>query len=86
MLCPLGMTAGKKSLLKSHWLWIIVAHTDFVLLSLFFFQVNLFSGALFIRLALGWNLYLAILLMLGMTCLCTITGQIGLIVIWCLHM
>ena len=38
------------------------------------FQVNLFSGALFIRLALGWNLYLAILLMLGMTCLCTITG------------
>ena len=39
------------------------------------FQVNLFSGALFIRLALGWNLYLAILLMLGMTCLCTITGK-----------
>jgi len=39
-------------------------------------SVNLFSGALFIRLALGWNLYLAILLMLGMTCLCTITGQL----------
>ena len=40
-------------------------------------QVNLFSGALFIRLALGWNLYLAILLMLGMTCLCTITGELN---------
>ena len=43
---------------------------------MFLFQVNLFSGALFIRLALGWNLYLAILLMLFLTCLCTITGRV----------
>ncbi|KAL9966230.1 hypothetical protein ACROYT_G024275 [Oculina patagonica] len=43
-------------------------------------SVNLFSGALFIRLALGWNLYLAILLMLGMTCLCTITGGLTAVI------
>ncbi|XP_068743589.1 sodium/myo-inositol cotransporter-like [Montipora capricornis] len=43
-------------------------------------SVNLFSGALFIRLALGWNLYLAILLMLGMTCLCTITGGLAAVI------
>ena len=58
------------------WLWSIVAQSDLICCVVNnIFQVNLFSGALFIRLALGWNLYLAILLMLGMTCLCTITGQ-----------
>ena len=58
------------------WLWNFVAETDLICCFVnYLFQVNLFSGALFIRLALGWNLYLAILLMLGMTCLCTITGQ-----------
>ncbi|KAK3734817.1 hypothetical protein QZH41_009688, partial [Actinostola sp. cb2023] len=43
-------------------------------------SVNLFSGALFIRLALGWNLYLAILLMLFLTCLCTITGGLAAVI------
>ncbi|XP_031552872.1 sodium/glucose cotransporter 1-like isoform X2 [Actinia tenebrosa] len=43
-------------------------------------SVNLFSGALFIRLALGWNLYLAILLMLFISCLCTITGGLAAVI------
>ncbi|EDO44833.1 predicted protein, partial [Nematostella vectensis] len=43
-------------------------------------SVNLFSGALFIKLALGWNLYLAILLMLFLTCLCTITGGLAAVI------
>ncbi|KXJ19120.1 Sodium/myo-inositol cotransporter [Exaiptasia diaphana] len=43
-------------------------------------SVNLFSGALFIRLALGWNLYLAILLMLFMTFLCTVTGGLAAVI------
>ncbi|XP_031552878.1 sodium/myo-inositol cotransporter-like [Actinia tenebrosa] len=43
-------------------------------------SVNLFSGALFIRLALGWNLYLAILLLLFMTFLCTVTGGLAAVI------
>ncbi|XP_031552870.1 sodium/glucose cotransporter 5-like [Actinia tenebrosa] len=43
-------------------------------------SVNLFSGALFIRLALGWNLYLAILLLLFLTCICTITGGLAAVI------
>ncbi|KAK3720045.1 hypothetical protein QZH41_015449, partial [Actinostola sp. cb2023] len=48
-------------------------------LSLYIFtkiSVNLYSGALFIKLALGWNIYIAILIMLFLSCLCTITVNI----------
>ena len=74
-LCTLWMRAKKKFFSKS----LVVEYWGsywFCSVANYLFQVNLFSGALFIRLALGWNLYLAILLMLGMTCLCTITGQL----------
>lgn len=43
-------------------------------------QVNLYSGALFIRIALGWNLYYAVLLVLGMTGLGTITGGLAAVI------
>ena len=40
-------------------------------------SVNLYSGALFIRIALGWDLYHSILSILAMTGLCTITGGLA---------
>ena len=36
------------------------------------FQVNLYSGALFIQQALQWNLYLSVFALLALTCICTI--------------
>jgi sodium/myo-inositol cotransporter 3 len=43
-------------------------------------SVNLYSGALFIKLALGWNLYYAVLLVLGMTAFCTIIGGLAAVI------
>ncbi|XP_047433170.1 sodium/myo-inositol cotransporter-like [Mugil cephalus] len=37
-------------------------------------SVDLYSGALFIKESLGWNLYLSIILLIGMTALLTVTG------------
>ncbi|KAM4700601.1 sodium/myo-inositol cotransporter [Discoglossus pictus] len=37
-------------------------------------SVDLFSGALFIQESLGWNLYLSVILLIGMTALLTVTG------------
>ncbi|NWV34431.1 SC5A3 protein, partial [Grantiella picta] len=37
-------------------------------------SVDLYSGALFIQESLGWNLYLSVILLIGMTALLTITG------------
>lgn len=37
-------------------------------------SVDLYSGALFIKESLGWNLYLSILLLIAMTALLTISG------------
>ncbi|RVE57895.1 hypothetical protein OJAV_G00203870 [Oryzias javanicus] len=37
-------------------------------------SVDLYAGALFIQESLGWNLYLSILLLIGMTALLTVTG------------
>jgi len=39
-----------------------------------FLKVNLYSGALFIKIALDLNLYYSVMFVLGMTALCTITG------------
>lgn len=39
------------------------------------FQADIFSGAIFINLALGLNLYLAIFILLVITALYTITGE-----------
>ena len=36
------------------------------------FQVNLYSGAIFIQQALQWNLYLSVFALLALTCICTI--------------
>lgn len=51
----------------------------FALLSLLLYiftklSVDLFAGALFIQESLGWNLYLSIGLLIGMTALLTVTG------------
>ncbi|CAF0765506.1 unnamed protein product [Brachionus calyciflorus] len=43
-------------------------------------SVNLYSGALFIKIALGWDLYYSVLLVLGMTGLCTITGGLAAVI------
>ncbi|XP_051782243.1 sodium/myo-inositol cotransporter [Erpetoichthys calabaricus] len=37
-------------------------------------SVDLYSGALFIQESLGWNLYLSVILLIGMTALLTVTG------------
>ncbi len=43
-------------------------------------KVNLYSGALFIKIALGWNLYYSVLLVLTMTGLCTVTGGLAAVI------
>jgi len=40
----------------------------------------LYSGALFIKIALGWNLYYSVLLVLIMTALCTVTGGLAAVI------
>ncbi|XP_048865131.1 sodium/myo-inositol cotransporter [Brienomyrus brachyistius] len=37
-------------------------------------SVDLYAGALFIQESLGWNLYLSVILLIGMTALLTVTG------------
>lgn len=37
-------------------------------------SVNLFSGAIFIQQMIGWNIYISIAILLGVTAICTITG------------
>ena len=48
---------------------------------MFFFQADLFAGAIFIEEALGWNIYAAILLLLAIAAIFTITGGLTA-VIW----
>jgi Na+/pantothenate symporter len=43
-------------------------------------QVNLYSGALFIKIALGWNLYYSVLLVLAMTGLSALTGGLAAVI------
>lgn len=43
--------------------------------SCFYRQTDLYSGALFIQVCLGWNLYLSTVLMLVVTALYTIAGE-----------
>lgn len=43
-------------------------------------KVNLYSGALFIEMALGWNLWYAVLLILALTGLCTIAGGLTAVI------
>ncbi len=39
------------------------------------FQVCIFAGALFIQLALGWDMYLSIVVLLLITCIYTVLGE-----------
>ena len=43
-------------------------------------SVNLYSGGLFIRIALGWNLYYSICFILTLTAACTITGGLKAVI------
>jgi hypothetical protein len=47
----------------------------FLTLPLLSFQADIFSGAIFINLALGLDIYLAIIILLAITALYTITGK-----------
>ncbi len=49
-------------------------------MSTFIFKVNLYSGALFIKVALGWNLYYAVLFVLAVTAFSTITGGLAAVI------
>lgn len=40
----------------------------------------MYSGSLFIKIALGWDLYYSVLLILAMTALCTITGGLAAVI------
>lgn len=42
---------------------------------LLFLQVDMFSGAVFIQQALGWNIYIAVIALLLITALYTVTGM-----------
>ncbi|CAG2112098.1 unnamed protein product, partial [Medioppia subpectinata] len=42
----------------------------------FEFNVNLYSGGIFIQQALGWDLYFSVILLLVITSICTVTGII----------
>lgn len=46
-----------------------------VSLCVFLAQVDMYAGALFIQLALQWNIYLAVVLLLSITALYTVTGR-----------
>jgi len=43
-------------------------------------SVNMYSGALFIQQSVGWNLYLSILFLLGITALCTVSGGLAAVI------
>lgn len=43
-------------------------------------SVNLYSGAIFIQQAVKWNLYIAVLLLLVITGICTITGGLAAVI------
>ncbi|XP_023210658.1 sodium/myo-inositol cotransporter-like isoform X1 [Centruroides sculpturatus] len=43
-------------------------------------SVNLYSGAIFIQQAVQWNLYIAVLLLLAMTGICTVTGGLAAVI------
>ncbi|KAG9465496.1 hypothetical protein GDO78_018179 [Eleutherodactylus coqui] len=47
------------------------------LLSLFSSQVDMFSGAVFIQVALGWNIYLSVIALLIITTIYTVTGGLA---------
>lgn len=40
-------------------------------------QVDMYAGALFIQLALQWNIYLAVVMLLSITALYTIAGDLS---------
>ena len=40
----------------------------------------MYSGSLFIKIALGWNIYYSILMILAMTALSTITGGLAAVI------
>ena len=46
------------------------------------FQADLYAGAIFIEQALGWNLYLAIVVLLAIAALFTIAGVYELLLSW----
>lgn len=41
-------------------------------------QVDMFSGAIFIQQALGWNIYVSVIALLSITALYSVTGDITL--------
>lgn len=43
----------------------------------FLSQVDMYAGALFIQLALQWNIYLAVLLLLSITAFYTVAGDLS---------
>lgn len=49
-------------------------HHTCVSLCVFLAQVDMYAGAMFIQLALQWNIYLAVVLLLSITALYTVTG------------
>lgn len=40
-------------------------------------QVDMYAGALFIQLALQWNIYIAVVLLLSITAVYTIAGELS---------
>jgi len=61
----------------------IRVYLSFLSLILYIFtkiSVNLYSGGLFIKIALGWNLYYSIFLVLSLTAICTMTGVLKAVI------
>jgi len=47
---------------------------------IYYLQADLFAGAIFIQTALGWNLYVAIVALLAITALYTVTGGLAAVI------
>lgn len=43
-------------------------------------SVNLYSGAIYVQQALQWNIYIAVIILLAMTAICTVTGGLAAVI------
>ena len=68
-----------------HDLTCYIIHSAFILYSTFtpicemsshFFQADIYAGSIFIQQAVGWNMYVGIIVLLVITAIYTVTGRL----------
>ena len=70
------MTSHHNETIMSVLKWFQVPFVDMFYLC----QADLFAGAIFIQEALGWNLYVAMIILLAITALYTVTGGLAAVI------